>query len=199
MTSINLEAGKEVLKELSRTLNYLKKQPLSEKRTAVFTEAILKKSRKSMIFVAGKGRSGFMGEAFAMRLVHVGYRVAVLGETTAPALSKGDLFIVISGSGENRTKETETAKKLGAKILLITSQKKSTLGKMADVIMIIPGRDKEEPERTYSERRLGGTPVVPLGTVFEDLTLLFLDSVVGYILAAKGQSEKDTRARHDNL
>jgi len=199
LTLINHGVGKEVLEELKRTLSYLKDQPLDGNQAGLFTEAILKNPLRSRIFVTGKGRSGFMGEAFAMRLVHLGFNATVVGETTAPPISKGDAFLVISGSGENRTKETETAKKLGAKIILITSQKDSTLGRLSDVIMIIPGRGREDPERTYSERRLKGIPVVPLGTVFEDLTLLFLDSVIGYIAAAKGQSEKDTGARHDNL
>ncbi len=39
------------------------------------------------IFVTGEGRSGFMARAFAMRLMHLGLPVFVLGETTTPAVT----------------------------------------------------------------------------------------------------------------
>ncbi len=34
------------------------------------------------IFVMGAGRSGLVGKAFAMRLMHLGFSVYVVGETT---------------------------------------------------------------------------------------------------------------------
>lgn len=37
------------------------------------------------VVVAGEGRSGFMAKAFAMRLMHLGVPVHVVGETTTPA------------------------------------------------------------------------------------------------------------------
>ena len=36
------------------------------------------------VFVAGAGRSGLVVRAFAMRLAHLGLRVHVVGESTAP-------------------------------------------------------------------------------------------------------------------
>lgn len=50
-------------------------------------------------FVTGEGRSGFMARAFAMRLAHLGLPVAVLGETTTPPASDGDILVAVSGSG----------------------------------------------------------------------------------------------------
>ena len=41
------------------------------------------------VVVAGEGRSGFMARAFAMRLLHLGADVDVVGETTTPALRGG--------------------------------------------------------------------------------------------------------------
>lgn len=51
------------------------------------------------IFVAGKGRSGFVANGFAMRLNQLGKSTHVIGESTTPSIAEGDLFIVISGSG----------------------------------------------------------------------------------------------------
>jgi len=51
------------------------------------------------VFVAGEGRSGLMGKAFAMRLMHLGLTVYAMGESITPAVRGGDLVVVISGSG----------------------------------------------------------------------------------------------------
>ena len=53
------------------------------------------------IFVSGAGRSKLVGNFFAMRLVHGGYDVSVVGEIVTPSIKNGDLLIIISGSGEN--------------------------------------------------------------------------------------------------
>ena len=54
------------------------------------------------IFIVGQGRSGLMGRAFAMRLMHLGLRAYVVGEIVTPAIQGGDFLIAISGSGENQ-------------------------------------------------------------------------------------------------
>lgn len=51
------------------------------------------------IFVVGAGRSGLSMRSAAMRLMHAGYTVFVVGEITTPAIGKGDLQITASGSG----------------------------------------------------------------------------------------------------
>ncbi|AVH54882.1 MULTISPECIES: hypothetical protein [Streptomyces] len=50
------------------------------------------------IFVTGEGRSGLMAKAFAMRLMHLGLPVHVIGETTTPAVAQGDTARAPSGS-----------------------------------------------------------------------------------------------------
>ncbi len=64
-----------------------------EKLTAMLDEA-------GRIFIAGAGRSKLVGNFFAMRLVHGGYNVNVVGEIVTPSIKAGDLLIIISGSGE---------------------------------------------------------------------------------------------------
>ena len=55
------------------------------------------------IFVGGAGRSGLVSRFFAMRLVHSGYQVNMVGEVVTPALQDGDLLVIISGSGGTKT------------------------------------------------------------------------------------------------
>ncbi len=52
------------------------------------------------VFVYGAGRSGMVARAFAVRLYHLGYTVYVIGETVAAPVQKGDVVVLISGSGE---------------------------------------------------------------------------------------------------
>ncbi|MCZ2404933.1 SIS domain-containing protein, partial [Paenarthrobacter sp. Z7-10] len=51
------------------------------------------------IFADGEGRSGLMANAFAMRLMHLGLPVHVIGESTTPSVQRGDVVVAISGSG----------------------------------------------------------------------------------------------------
>lgn len=52
-----------------------------------------------IIFVLGEGRSGLMAKSFAMRLMHLGFHVFVVGETITPSIQPGDLLIAVSGFG----------------------------------------------------------------------------------------------------
>ncbi len=74
--------------------------------------------RAERIFVAGAGRSGFAARAFANRLMHLGLTVFFVGEPTTPAVGKGDLLIIGSGSGETESLVVmaQKAKRLGAAV-----------------------------------------------------------------------------------
>ncbi|MFP3361708.1 SIS domain-containing protein, partial [Planococcus sp. SIMBA_143] len=67
------------------------------------------------VFVAGAGRSGFMGKSFVMRMLHMGIDAYAVGETVTANLQEGDLLIVGTGSGETKTLVpiVEKAKSLG--------------------------------------------------------------------------------------
>ncbi len=80
------------------------------------------------IFLAGAGRSGFMVKAFAMRLMHMGLKAHLVGETTTPGIEKGDLLIIGSGSGETASLAVmaQKAKKIGVDIALVTIHPQSS-------------------------------------------------------------------------
>lgn len=152
------------------------------------------------IFLMGAGRSGLAAKAFAMRLMHMGFDVYVVGETTTPAVQTDDLVIAVSGSGETPSIANlgKISKKIGSKLATITSNKDSTLGGISDIVVVVPGRTKEDINyEDYHERRMIGYPqLAPLGTMFEISALVFLDAVISELMVRKGLSEADLKSRH---
>ena len=142
------------------------------------------------IFISGAGRSKLVGNFFAMRLVHGGYDVSVVGEIVTPSIKSGDLLIIISGSGETEQliAFTKSARKIGANIVLISAKSDSTIGDMADAVFQI-GRSE----------LYGKVLGMPMGTVIELSTLLFLEATISHIIHEKGIAEEIMRERHANL
>lgn len=164
---------------------------------ASLVKSILNSKR---IFLMGAGRSGLAAKAFAMRLMHLGFFVYVVGETTTPAVMQDDLVIAVSGSGETPSIANlgGIAKKIGSKLAVITSNRDSTLGHISDIVLIIPGRPREEvASKDYHERRMIGYPqLAPLGTIFEISALVFLDAVISELMVQTGASEAELKKRH---
>ena len=111
------------------------------------TEMLVSTDRR--ILVVGAGRSGLIGRAFAMRLMHLGFQVYVMGETITPSIGRGDLVIALSGSGTTKIVVTavEIGKTVGAKIIAITSYADSDLGKLADDVVLVKGRTRVADEK----------------------------------------------------
>ncbi|KZX13901.1 6-phospho-3-hexuloisomerase [Methanobrevibacter oralis] len=156
------------------------------------------------VFVTGAGRSGLAAKAFAMRLMHLGVSAYVVGETISPAIYEDDCIIAISGSGETNTivSASEIAKNRGSKVLVVTSYPNSTLGNLADSILLVKGRTKKEvDDENYMKRQIHGnyTSLTPLGTAFELTTLVFLDAIVSELMEKMHQTESDLKARHTVL
>jgi len=180
-------------------LSALKKTQV-EKFMQLLVEAYHNRKR---VLVMGAGRSGLVGRAFAMRLKHLGYDVYVLGDTIVSPVKKDDLVIAISGSGRTALIVTaaEAAKSVGAKVAAITTFIDSPLARIADVVVEIPGRTKISRVEDYFARQVLGLhePLAPLGTLFEDTTMVFLDAVVAELMHRLGKSEEDLRQSHANI
>lgn len=148
------------------------------------------------IFVCGEGRSGLMGKAFAMRLMHGGYPVYVIGETITPSIGAGDLFVAISGSGSTGAihQLASKAKEVGAKVFLVTTSRESKLASISDGILIVPAATKyrrpEEPDT-----------IQPLGNQFDQAVHLLLDAVIISSLQKDDANAKydEMHKRHTNL
>jgi 6-phospho-3-hexuloisomerase len=148
--------------------------------------------KANRIFITGAGRSGLVSRFFAMRLVHSGYKVYMVGEIVTPSIQAGDLFLVISGSGGTETLMplVKKAKSMGAQVAVISMKSKSPMAELADLVCPIGSGD---------ENSFGIVKGMPMGTVFELSTLVFLEAIVSKIVHDKGLTEEGMRAVHANL
>ncbi|RFA94608.1 6-phospho-3-hexuloisomerase [Pyrobaculum aerophilum] len=183
-------------------LNSLDKLKMEEIEAFVKTiEEIYHLNKK--ILVVGVGRSGLVGRAFAMRLRHLGARSYVLGETITPSVEEGDLVVAISGSGTTQivVAAAEAAKKMKARVAAITSYYDSPLGRVADLVVYIPGRTKVAAMDDYFARQILGVhePLSPLGTLFEDTAMVALDAVIAELMKRLGKNEAELAKRHANI
>jgi len=155
------------------------------------------------VFLIGAGRSGLAAKAFAMRLMHLGISVYVVGETISPAINEDDTIIAISGSGETNTilSAVKIAKKRGSKVLALTSYGESTLGELSDTYILVKGRTKIDPFDDYLERQIDGKyrSLTPLGTLFELTSLIFLDGLISELMYRLDKTETDLKERHTVL
>ena len=162
-------------------------------------------AEEKKIFVVGVGRSGFVGRSFAVRLMNLGFNVYFLGETITPAATKEDLIIVISGSGTTKLALTASsaAKEIGAKVIAITSYPDSPLGKTADHIVFVGGRTKIgwPRKKDYLARQILGEreTLSPLGSIFENNSMIFLDSLVVELMHRLGKTEEELRKLHATI
>ncbi len=175
---------------------------IADEEVDAFTQAILAADR---IYVMGAGRSGLVAKAFAMRLMHLGLTSFVVGETITPAIEKNDMLIAFSGSGNTRSiaDVAQTAKGLGATVGLITSNKESTIGQIADTIVVIESqRDAVTDEsHEYDIRQMMGEhkSFAPLGTIFETTSMVFSDALVSHLMEITETSEGELKKRHTNI
>jgi len=193
------QAYEELIKSISAALRGL---DIEEVKT-LLDSLMDTRTRGNKVLVVGAGRSGLVGKAFAMRLMHLGFPVYVLGETINPNVGEGDMVIVISGSGKTTVPlaAAQMAKSLNAKVVAITSQEESPLAQTADLVVDIPGREDIALEDEYHIRQLKGQheSLAPMGTMFEDTTMIFLDSIIAELMNRLGLSVDSMRLRHATI
>ncbi len=148
------------------------------------------------IYAAGAGRSGLAMWAFAMRLMHLGKEVHVLGDVTAPHTYPGDLLLIGSGSGETKSlvAAAEKAKSCGMRVALNTIDGGSTLAKLADVVLLLPGASPKVRRGTEQ-----AASIQPMGSSYEQLSWLVYDAVVMALMEKLGQTGDEMFMRHANL
>lgn len=161
-------------------------QQINEDEVTGLAERITKANR---VFVAGAGRSGLMGRAFAMRLMQLGIPVYVVGETVTPAIKAGDLLVIGSGSGETPLLVAFANKStsLHADVVLITLSAHSTIGRTANHTITLTGARKDQIDADVS--------IQPMGSLYEQTLLLFYDVV---ILSLMQMLEMDTSRMYEN-
>lgn len=148
------------------------------------------------IFIAGTGRSGAIGKTFAMRLMHIGFNVYVVGESITPSIESDDLLLLISGSGSTVSLKqyAKKAKEVDARVALLTTNEDSPIGQLSDCSLQIPAATK---------KRLNSEPetIQPLGSQFDQSAHLLLDAIAVYLLQQlpKSDDNSDLVQKHANL
>lgn len=150
---------------------------------------ILISSKK--IFIYGAGRSGMVGRMFTQRLMHLNLTVFYLSETITPAFTSADCLLVISGSGETLSPKAiaEGAKNIGGKVILLTANSHSTIGSLADHIIIVKGQTKVSKQEALA----------PFTSLFDITALVVLDSMAREIMNVLGKTEADIHLAHATL
>jgi len=149
--------------------------------------------RAERIFVLGAGRSGLALRMTAMRLMHLGLDVHVVGEVTAPAIADGDVLLMASGSGTTGAivRAAETASALGVGIIALTTDSDSPLARLAEVTVVIPAAAKQDHGGPLSVQYSGG--------LFEQSVLFVGDALFHTMWKASGATAEELWPRHANL
>ncbi len=145
------------------------------------------------IFVAGAGRSGLVLKMAAMRLMHLGLTVHVVGETTAPAIRAGDLLLVASGSGTTGgvVKAAETAAGQGARVAAYTANPGSPLAAVASAAVLIPAAQKTDHGSAVSRQYSG--------SLFEQVLFATSEAVFQSLWDEDAAAAGELWERHANL
>ncbi len=172
-----MEILDSIVKEIAEVLHKVRAEELEQ-----FVLGITKEKR---IFVDGEGRSGLMAKGFAMRLMHLGYTVYVVGETITPAVSKNDVFIAVSGSGESSgvLADAKKAAKQGSEVLAVTGKLDSSIAKLAEKVLIVPGTTKSDSGESRDSIQL-------LSSLFDQSLHITLDAVC-LMLSRRDQVSND--------
>ena len=174
------------LRSPTELISYCKQavESVDELQKEKLIDAILSSRR---IFIYGSGRSGLIGQLFAVRLVQLGFDVHFVGEMTTPIITKDDLTLLISYTGRTSSvvQTAEIAKRIGSKVISLTGTRDCNLSKTSDTTILFDIVDNEETSK-----------IAPLGTVFEDSAHLFFECIICDIMNKKNITEEDMRNRH---
>ncbi len=155
------------------------------------TVAALADARRIMVY--GCGREGLMMRALAMRLHHLGRTVCVQGDMSAFPLGPGDLFVCAAGPGVLPTGSAlcGVARAAGARVLVVTAEPDGETARMADTLLVIPAQTMA--------RDVGGSSVLPMGSLFEGAMYLVFEVLVLRLRDALGETAASMRGRHTNM
>jgi 6-phospho-3-hexuloisomerase len=141
----------------------------------------------------GVGREGLMMKALCMRLMHLGLDAHVVGDMTTPPLGPGDLLLASAGPGRFATVLAllGVVRDAGARTAVVTAQPQGEAARQADLVVHLPAQ-------TMADDR-GSASVLPMGSLYEAVQLLFFDVVAIRLRERLGQDSEEMRARHTNL
>ena len=178
--------AKEVLKIEAQAI-----QGLSRKIGASFNEAVVLLARcPGRVIVTGMGKGGIIGQKISATLSSTGTPSLFLHSAEAihgdlGRVTKEDVVLAISNSGETEEviRMLPLIKKIGAKLIALTGNVKSTLAKHSDVVLDVSVKKEACP--------LGLAP-----TASTTATLAMGDAIAVCLLKKKGFREEDFAFYH---
>lgn len=179
---------KIVLDELTRALD-----AIDEEQTKLLIKNIRKARR---VFVVGVGRVLLSLQAIVKRLNHMHIDTYYVGQIDEPEITKEDILIVASGSGNSifpvaiAKKAKEISKDIT--VIHIGSNPNGNMKKYSDVMVRIPVKTKENlPDEIESQQAMT--------TLFEQTLLIYLDIVCKLVNSTRYYTEEQLRSHHANL
>jgi 6-phospho-3-hexuloisomerase len=180
------------LGRIGRELDTVIEQIVRDQPTALagFADLI---SGSTRVFVHGAGRSGLALQMTAMRLMHLGLTVHVVGEVTTPAIGAQDLLLTASGSGTTGgiVRGAHAAVSAGARVAAITTASGSPLAEVAAATIIVPAANKLD--------RSGAVSAQYAGSLFEQAVVVIGDALFDALWKRSGASADDLWPRHANI
>lgn len=175
-----------ILKEIETVLGQVKEEQLEQ------VASTLQKAPR--IFIIGEGRSGLMAKSFAMRLMHLGATVFVVGETITPAIGEGDLLVAVSGSGTTKSVvwTAEKTKSIGCQVIAVTTNPESPLAAAATEVVLVPAATKYRRENELQT-------IQPLGSLFDQCVHIVFDSICLQFSKLNEIDNAEAFKRHSNL
>lgn len=180
------ETAQNIMEECSLALSEIDEQSVKE-----LLESILISEK---IFFLGVGRVMLSLQAICKRFAHLGISAHCVGEITEPAITDKDLLIVASGSGETLfpVAISQKAKKIGATIAWIGSNKESTIATLSDISIRIPVQTKLNLDDELKSMQ-------PMTSLFEQSLLILGDSLAKIIMEEKKIDLHELWQYHANL
>ncbi|OLS13163.1 MAG: 6-phospho-3-hexuloisomerase [Promethearchaeota archaeon CR_4] len=181
-----LDTLAEISGQVKKVRDSLNLKPVSD----LLEKIIAIQKAGQMVFLYGAGRSGFICRCFAQRLMHIGVKSCFISDTVTPAFTAKDLLIVMSGSGETTSPMAlaAKAKKIGGTLACLTSNPASSIGKLADIVVVVKSKSKDVAMTEVS--------LAPYTSLFDISCLALFDSLGGALMVKLGQTEKDIDTRH---
>eukprot|EP00210_Caulerpa_lentillifera_P006248 g5967.t1 len=159
----------------------------------------------------GVNREGLEMKGFALSLFYLGFKAHYVGDTTAPPLAKGDLFLVSAGPSYYSTVSALAleAMRSGARVIAFTAHKTAPLPFAESVIRI--ASQTLPPCMPVMNRKLSGVSsdvvsslsdgmfsCMPMGDSFEVALSLLLESICVMLRKRLGIAKEDKTLQRTN-
>ncbi len=164
---------------------------LKESLNETFTQALdIMQNAKGRIIITGMGKSGHIGKKIAASLASTGtpsffVHPAEASHGDLGMITEDDVVVAISNSGESKelVDILNYCKRFGIKLIAITKNPESSLGKAGDIVLKLPNNGEACP--------LGLAP-----TSSTTATLVLGDVLTTGLIERKGFTKSDFNARH---